>query len=345
MQRIERYGVLALVFLLVTLVTFALWDGDTKPAEDKVAKAGPVKEAPVRQLTPAERQQREALRRREEANRELELRRAQETAKSNSLKEKYASGKSAAELAREAQAKSGSDTGFVRSDKPAVDGPPAQPERLQIGLDPVADTNRDTSTRRPNAPADFSGARAAEEARRTQDAEADARRRALAEMDKQRRQREHVVARGETLSQISMEQLGTSRRWQEIVALNPGLDPNSLRVGQKIKLPGAGAAVDVASPRTAAAPAPVAEQSGPGGSYTIRSGDVLSRIAQDQLGSVKHVGAILALNPGLDPNRMHVGQVIAMPAGVRSSTTVTVASAPPAATSNRSASESRPRVR
>lgn len=341
MQRIERYGVLALVFLLVTLVTFALWDGDTKPGEDKVAKAGPVKEAPVRQLTPAERQQREALRRREEANRELELRRAQDTAKSNSLKEKYATGKSAADLSREAQANRAAASGFVRSDKPVVDGPPAGPERLQIGLEPVADSSRDTRGRRPNAPADLSGSDAADATRRAKEDEAEARRRALTQMDQQRRQREHVVARGETLSQIAMEQLGTSRRWQEIVALNPGLDPNSLRVGQKLKLPGAGAS----TPTVAPAPAPVATNDGPGGSYTIRSGDVLSRIAQDQLGSVKHVGAILALNPGLDPTRLSVGQVIAMPAGVVDPQRTAVASAPRSATASRPSASDRPRVR
>ena len=47
----------------------------------------------------------------------------------------------------------------------------------------------------------------------------------------------HTVAAGDTLGQISSDKLGTARRWREITALNPGLKPNSLRIGQVLKLP------------------------------------------------------------------------------------------------------------
>ncbi|MCA8981412.1 MAG: LysM peptidoglycan-binding domain-containing protein [Planctomycetes bacterium] len=330
MQRIERYGVLALVFLLVTLVTFALWDGDSKPADEKVAKAGPAKEAPARQLTPAERQQREALRRREEAKRAEELHRSQQAAKAKSLEEKYATGKSAAELAKQTQT-GAPGVGFVTTDRPVVDGPAVRPAGLQIGIVPT----QDPANFRPTPAADLPATNRPEP---TPGSGRDN----LSKMDKHRRQREHVVARGETLSQISMEQLGTTRRMQEIVALNPGLDPDHLYVGQKLMLPGADAATESLAARTPSSKPAV--PSGPGGTYTIQSGDVLSRIAQDQLGSVKQVSAILALNPGLDPNRMSVGQVIAMPAGARVTTTTEVASASRNSSSNR-ASADRPRVR
>ncbi|MXX87974.1 MAG: LysM peptidoglycan-binding domain-containing protein [Boseongicola sp. SB0665_bin_10] len=47
----------------------------------------------------------------------------------------------------------------------------------------------------------------------------------------------HVVAAGDTLGEISSTLFGTATRWREISALNPGLEPNSLRIGQVLKLP------------------------------------------------------------------------------------------------------------
>jgi LysM repeat protein len=335
MQRIERYGVLALVFLLVTLVTFALWDDESKPGNKEVAKAGPAKEAPVRQLSPAERQQREALRRREEANRELERRRAQDQNKGLSPKEKYQSGKTAAELAEERR-RNEARKSFAKTDKPVIDGQSAAGAGLQIGMDDGPRSGRDAGTRGPSAPADLDRTPTNNPSRET---EADKRRRAREEMDRMRRQGEHVVAKGETLSQISMERLGTTRRMQEIVALNPGIDPDHLVIGQKLILPGGGSAAVVApEPKTA----PRSTPAGPGGTYTIRSGDVLSRIAQDQLGSIKYVQAILDVNPGLEPTQLSVGQVIAMPAGAKRND---VASTPRRTSSTSSSKSDRPRVR
>ena len=54
----------------------------------------------------------------------------------------------------------------------------------------------------------------------------------------------HVVAAGDTLGQISSDKLGTTRRWREITALNPGLEPSSLRIGSVLKLPCSGSAGD-----------------------------------------------------------------------------------------------------
>lgn len=50
--------------------------------------------------------------------------------------------------------------------------------------------------------------------------------------------REHVVQRGETLRAIAKARLGDADRWREIVAVNPGLEPDRLRVGMKVRLPG-----------------------------------------------------------------------------------------------------------
>ena len=52
----------------------------------------------------------------------------------------------------------------------------------------------------------------------------------------------YVVKSGDSLSRIAARELGDGNRWNEIVALNPGLDPQHLKVGAKLALP-AGTAV------------------------------------------------------------------------------------------------------
>jgi nucleoid-associated protein YgaU len=49
------------------------------------------------------------------------------------------------------------------------------------------------------------------------------------------------------------------------------------------------------------------------GTYTIKAGDVLSVVSKEQLGSAKLWRKIVAANPGLDPDHLHVGQVINLP--------------------------------
>ena len=47
----------------------------------------------------------------------------------------------------------------------------------------------------------------------------------------------HAVVAGDTLGEISAAKLGTAKRWREIMAANPGLKPNGLRIGSALKLP------------------------------------------------------------------------------------------------------------
>jgi nucleoid-associated protein YgaU len=50
----------------------------------------------------------------------------------------------------------------------------------------------------------------------------------------------YVVKPGDSLSKIAKEQLGDATRWPEIAELNKATlpNPNLLRVGQELKLPG-----------------------------------------------------------------------------------------------------------
>lgn len=104
----------------------------------------------------------------------------------------------------------------------------------------------------------------------------------------------YVIRSGDTFYAIA-------RRFNTTVAAltaaNPRVDPNNLRVGQLICIPTA------AAPPTAACPAGSAP-------YTIRSGDTFYRIAQRAGISLS---ALTAANPGVDPNRLRVGQVICVP--------------------------------
>jgi LysM repeat protein len=49
--------------------------------------------------------------------------------------------------------------------------------------------------------------------------------------------RPYTIKASDTLYGIARGQLGNGQRWQEIVAMNPGLDPTRLAVGQTIRLP------------------------------------------------------------------------------------------------------------
>ncbi|MBW4828172.1 MAG: LysM peptidoglycan-binding domain-containing protein [Clostridiaceae bacterium] len=83
---------------------------------------------------------------------------------------------------------------------------------------------------------------------------------------------------------------------QAITAINPGIDPNNLQIGQVICIPGA----------MPPGPPPCPN----GFFYTIRQGDTLFNIGQRFNVSVE---ALLRANPGIDPNNLQIGQVICIP--------------------------------
>ncbi len=129
--------------------------------------------------------------------------------------------------------------------------------------------------------------------------------------------RNYVVKNGDTLGEIARTELGASARWTEIAALNGNLDPKRLRTGMTLKLPvgAAATASNVANNlagNNAASAAPARSATGPR-NYTVKSGDTLSAIASSELGSAERWTEIVALNPRLDPDRLAVGAVLALP--------------------------------
>lgn len=106
-----------------------------------------------------------------------------------------------------------------------------------------------------------------------------------------------TVKPGDSLWRFAASRLGNGRRWQELLALNPGLrDPDLLPVGSQIVVPSS-----VAPPR-----APT--------KYTVRHGDALWTIAETQLGHGSSWSCIAHANPDLrDANLIREGQVLLLP--------------------------------
>jgi LysM repeat protein len=119
----------------------------------------------------------------------------------------------------------------------------------------------------------------------------------------------HVVAAGETLSDISKKYFGTTKKWKDIVNANPGVDPEGLRVGQKLKLP-EGASANSSSNTSSA---PVVTPAASGATYTVKAGDTPASIAASELGSSKEWAKIIEANPGLDPRKLRIGQQLVIP--------------------------------
>ena len=120
----------------------------------------------------------------------------------------------------------------------------------------------------------------------------------------------YTVVAGDSLSVIA-RRYGVSM--QEIMRINNISDPNVIRVGQRLQLPGA---VDIEQPRevTPRREASPARDAASGDRYVVQAGDSLSVIAQRH-GVTQQ--ALLRANNITNPDRIQVGQELVIPAGGR----------------------------
>ncbi|NLY46728.1 MAG: LysM peptidoglycan-binding domain-containing protein, partial [Tissierella sp.] len=106
----------------------------------------------------------------------------------------------------------------------------------------------------------------------------------------------YTIKAGDTLYQLARTYNTTV---EAILAINPGINPNNLQIGQRICIPEKG---------TPSPTCPVNSFA-----YTIKQGDTLWNLARTYNTTVE---AIMAINPGIDPNNLQIGQVICIPRGV-----------------------------
>ena len=101
----------------------------------------------------------------------------------------------------------------------------------------------------------------------------------------------YVIKAGDTFYSIA-HRFNTTV--QALIAANPTVNPNMLMIGQQICIPR----------RPSVPTCPV------GTAYTIKAGDTFYSIAMAHSVSVDE---LLRFNPGVDPNRLYIGQVICIP--------------------------------
>jgi LysM repeat protein len=123
---------------------------------------------------------------------------------------------------------------------------------------------------------------------------------------------EYIVAQGDTLAKIAKTQGVTL---SALKAANPGVDPKKLKIKQKLVIPGKSAdATGAAATTTTSTSASVAPEATGGESYTVKSGDTLSKIAKRHGISLK---ALKAAN-SLSTDHIKVGDKLKIPAKAES---------------------------
>lgn len=116
----------------------------------------------------------------------------------------------------------------------------------------------------------------------------------------------YTVKEGDTLASIARTFYADAAGLDRIRRLNPGLDPRQLVVGTAIVV----AADPEYSPGDPAANGESPADPGERVTYRVREGDSLHRIANQFFKDRDGVDRLRRLNPGLDPDRLRVGQVI-----------------------------------
>jgi nucleoid-associated protein YgaU len=305
MQQIERYGVIALVFLLVTIVAVSFWGDSKSPGFwSRLTGRGDAKKMEIaKNPATAERALDNAL----------------------PLTPAPMPAPAAGENANAQQPQQ------QQPQQPVVAAAPAQPQTAEAviananppaGMQPAANSAQVPSRAPAPTPAMASAPNAtpvvpaAHGAPLAKNDNAAAKKSAVANGSTV----EYVVQKGDSLASIAQKSLGNSSRWTEIQSMNGGIQPKALKVGTKLKLPATAAktALEKSAP-THEAPAPKktsapAAEHNPGVEYVVHAGDTLRTIAEKKLGSSDRWKDIVAANPGLDPHKLTVGKSLKIPA-------------------------------
>ena len=290
MQQIERVGAIALLLLVVTMATVALWGdgqgGADSGRQDLVARTDSSRGS-GQSTPPWTRGQRQQLPVAPSDERSLPARGPANLGSGHPSR-------------RESGGESGSQSGR---------GPQAQF---------ASSSNRDAEARtfaqaQQRTAGDFSGSRKHKNPGRLTPSG----RNAGAAPSAGHR---YTVRSGDCLERIARDQCGDRGQLKRIMAMNGIHDPNRIRVGQVLQLPGEGRSGSSTSPGQA--PARASNQV-----YVVQAGDNLSTISQRTLGTFKRWKEFLEINRGLDPDRLQVGARLKVPAGAIADQPVLLANA------------------
>jgi nucleoid-associated protein YgaU len=131
---------------------------------------------------------------------------------------------------------------------------------------------------------------------------------------------EYTVREGDSMWTIADHWLGDPSRWGLIADANPAIDPQRLRVGQRLRIPTGEPAAGPLLNAPARLPAGDTPKPAAGSKaatfYTVRSGDTLSRIAQSHYRDSTKWRSIYDANRttiGWDPDRLEVGMRLRIP--------------------------------
>jgi len=120
----------------------------------------------------------------------------------------------------------------------------------------------------------------------------------------------YTIVQGDTLYGIAMKHYGDARSAQIIEAANPGLNPNALRIGEKILLPEKPPAAErLPAPAVPAAPAA-------GKVYLVQKNDTLIGISKRVYGDASMYRKIYEANKDIlsSPSAtLHIGQKLRLP--------------------------------
>ncbi|MBF0197307.1 MAG: LysM peptidoglycan-binding domain-containing protein [Planctomycetes bacterium] len=122
---------------------------------------------------------------------------------------------------------------------------------------------------------------------------------------------EYMIRPGDRLDKISMTFYGTHHKYKRILAANPGLNSDKLIPGTRIVIPG----IETELPQEKTKV--IEHHESKVRPYIIAANDILSKIAEREVGTIKSLPKIKELNPGLDPHKIKPGQTIYLPVNYR----------------------------
>jgi len=133
----------------------------------------------------------------------------------------------------------------------------------------------------------------------------------------------HVVKKGETMESIAKSYFGAGSKWQLIAKANPSVNPDTMRIGTKLRIPAAGnAALSESSVASRANSGSGSTKSATGGtsatansgSHVVAKGETLSSIARRYYGDSKYWKTLQNANPKIKAESLAVGTKLVIPA-------------------------------